>query len=178
MNMTKRHRALFFLLMVFGLPVIISILLFYFHDHIPFKTMNHGVLINPPIQVEANGIAKTRTWQVVYLPGQSCDAECEKYIYLLGQIKKAVGKDKNRVEVSVINQHPINNSIHQITLNTAQLMDLQKRLPSNNSQSFDMQHKVYLIDPSGFLFMYYVDTDDPMHILKDLKRVLEVSQIG
>ena len=45
-------------------------------------------------------------------------------------------------------------------------------------KDFVMQHKIYLVDPLGNLFMYYADTTDPMNVLKDLKRVLEVSQIG
>jgi hypothetical protein len=40
------------------------------------------------------------------------------------------------------------------------------------------KEQIYLVDPVGNLFIYYPVDTDPIHILKDMKHVLEVSQIG
>ena len=41
-----------------------------------------------------------------------------------------------------------------------------------------LKSKIYLVDPLGNGFMYYSATVNPLDILKDLKQVLKVSQIG
>ncbi len=88
-------------------------------------------------------------WQMIYV----CDENCDKVFHSLQQIKKVFGKDSNRIEVQ------------QKTLDEMQMNVLQK-------------NKIYLIDPRGNLFMFYDDNENPMNIVKDLKKVLGASQIG
>ena len=59
-----------------------------------------------------------------------------------------------------------------------QVQKLKMDFKQQGNQNFVVSHKIYLIDPIGNLFMYYPDDTNPMNVLKDLKRVLEVSQIG
>ena len=98
-----------------------------------------------------------KKWQIILVPGNQCDKECEKTFYLLNQVKKALGKNSPRV---IVERKSLESSLSFI------------------QKDFIAQHKIYLVDPLGNLFMYYADTTDPMNVLKDLKRVLEVSQIG
>lgn len=88
-------------------------------------------------------------WRILYI----CDEQCEDKFYPLQQIKKALGKDGDRTSVHL-------NKMGEI------------------KTEFVSNHRIYLIDPHGNLFMYYEDTVNPMDILKDLKKVLGASQIG
>lgn len=132
------------LLLVFIVPMIASYILFQYHGKFSLKTTNHGQLVSPPILTEF-----LNKWQILYV----CDAHCEKVFNSLEQIKKALGKDSQRIQVQ------------------------QKKLVEMQINALQ-QNKIYLIDPRGNLFMYYDDAENPMNILKDLKKVMGASQIG
>ncbi|EKD72599.1 MAG: hypothetical protein ACD_45C00630G0005 [uncultured bacterium] len=164
--MNKKNTILFLLTMTFVLPLIASGLLYYYHDHFRFKTINHGILLNPSLDARflyTDMRDETeRTWRVVYT-SDGCAEQCKKIEYQLQQVKKALGKDSNRVNVILLSH---------------QDMRMKKLKNVFIRQNFVVQNKIYLVDPLGNLFMYYSSLVNPMDILRDLKRVLEVSQIG
>lgn len=163
MQNLKKNRSRFYLLIfIFIFPVIVSWLLFHFHDYFHFKTMNHGILINPPLDVSylSADIKTTKLWRIVHVDNGSCNNQCEKTRYQLTQVVKALGKNYKRVFVTFLSGDSV--QLQKLTLQNKDLT----------------MNQVYLVDPLGNLFMYYPDTTNPMDILKDLKRVLEVSQIG
>lgn len=151
----KNYTPLFFLMIIFVLPVMMGWFLYYERARFQFNTINHGILVNPPLNVESlysplqNGSEKK--WRMIYVNDGTCNQPCKTMLYDLHQIQKALGKDSERVLVLSVNGKDI------------------KKLESN---------RVYLVDPLGNLFMYYPNTTDPMNILKDMKHVLGVSQIG
>jgi hypothetical protein len=153
------------LMLVFILPVLISWFLYYNHAAFHLKTANRGTLVNPALNV-GDIFFKDSTqklWRIVYLPGKTCDQQCSELNQQLQQIPKALGKDYARVTVLEV---------------AGDYNSLEKLFAAQGSQSFAAAHKIYLIDPLGNLFMYYPSTTNRMNILKDLKKVLEVSQIG
>lgn len=153
--MTKKYTPLVCLILAFFFPILISYLLYYNHERFNLKTAHHGILINPPIDVknlwQSTG---SNQWQIVHVTKKVCDNDCENVAYTLNQIKKALGKNSERVSFKIISpeQQPI------------------------EKQGFSAENKIYLVDPSGNLFMYYADTANPMNILKDLSHVLEISR--
>jgi hypothetical protein len=122
------------------------------------------MLINPAIPLSSFGNNSEKKWRIVYVVSGACDNHCENVKHNLNQIRLALGKNSKRVIVLI----PDN------TLKT----EITKVLKDNKHQQVDSINKIYLIDPEGNLFMYYPADADPMNILKDLKHVLEVSQIG
>lgn len=161
----KFRKPAIFLMLIFIIPILASWALFYYHDQFQFKTTNRGTLINPALHLKNATMfnESQKKWVVLYVSGDQCDSQCENTFHLLNQVKKALGKHNDRVIVKKMlpdfNFDDENN----------------RRLSENN---FVIKHKIYLIDPMGNLFMYYEDTANPMDVLKDLKHVLEVSQIG
>lgn len=163
-HLTKKYTPFILLIIAFILPIVISWLLYYNHEHFSLKTTNHGVLVNPPMDVKNLWRDHdSKKWQIVYVPNHVCDTDCENVVYTLNQIKKALGKDSQRVDIKKISfSEPHISAQKQSFVN----------------EKFSIENKVYLVDPAGNLFMYYADSSNPMNILKDLKHVLEVSQIG
>jgi len=158
------HKKLFIMLFIFVFPVITSWFLFYYHASFHLKTLNHGTLISSPVDVKylysemENG--QQKKWRVIYVASEICDSQCREIDHQLKQVQKALGKDSDRV-------------------NTILLSNQNKQLPKLQAVlNFAVDNKIYLVDPLGNLFMYYSSDVDPMNVLKDLKRVLEVSQIG
>lgn len=168
MNVKSHNRNKFYLvLVIFLFPMIASWLLYHFNTNFHFKTMNHGKLLTPSIKADYFlSDSSIPLWRIVHIDNGQCDAVCEKINYNLNQVCKVMGRDKKRLLVVPIQG------------NTFFTVKLQEQFNKQFKNKINVENKIYLIDPLGNIFMYYADDAKPMDILKDLKRVLEVSQIG
>jgi hypothetical protein len=183
MQSKKKNIQLIFLLIIFIFPVIGGWFLYHCRTHIEFKTINHGKLVNPPMVLRnLNLVTNDRKWQIAYAPNRCCDKQCETVMFTLHQLRKAFGKDSQRINLAVM--IPSNcklqdrHDFKEIKCSEEQLKLLSAAFVKHGETGFKPQDKIYLIDPLDNLFMYYPSSVDPIHILTDLKRVLEVSQIG
>lgn len=162
-EMNKKNYTFFLIVLIFFLPLIASGLLYYYHDYFHLKTEHHGILLSTPIHIQDESIKK---WRVIYVHGDICDVQCKKINYQLQQVKKLLGKDSDRVNIVLLNNK------------NGQAKKILKWVLKKNKKNFIVEDKIYFVDPLGNLFMYYESVTNPMDMLKDLKRVLEVSQIG
>jgi len=146
-------------------------LLYRYHEHFQFKTLNHGQLINPAIAVQPLGLydEKQKKWQIVYMPQGCCDSACDKITFMLHQLRIALNKNSQRVNLTLV---------LSAACPVKQTHDFQKVIFTRAQYASFKTDSIYLVDPMGYLFMRYPATVNPLDILKDLKRVLEVSQIG
>lgn len=147
------------------LPILAGTLLYFKHDLFTFKTLNKGMLVNPVIDAKNLdlNIPNTKKWRIVYIKSKDCDKACQTLSYQLSQMTKILNKDRDRTVAVAIDSSS---------------KKLKEKFIQQGDKDFIVENKIYLIDPIGNLFMYYPATMDPMNILKDMKRVLEVSQIG
>lgn len=161
-----RHKQLSLITLIFAIPLVLSMLLHHYHTYFSLNTLNHGTLLKKPLDAQyLYSNASERTWRIIYVVEQ-CDAACKAIDQQLHQLQIALGKDSNRVSVILINS------------NNTQLEKLTIALSQQEQHQFVVNKKIYLVDPLGNLFMYYPDDVNLMNVMKDLKRVLEVSQIG
>lgn len=179
----RSNTKFYFLILIFVLPVVASWLLYHFHDHFQFKTTNRGVLMKSPLQVQAWWkIPANHKWQIVYMPSVCAEGQCEKMMFTLSQLRKALGKDYERVNLTLVTQQPYEAKqkydFQHIVFTKNQESEFQLAIQKNQDSHFDTRNKIYLVDPIGNLFMYYVITTNPMDIFKDVKHLLGVSQIG
>lgn len=183
MNEKNSYMKLFLVMMIFVLPIIVSWFLYSFHDKFRFKTLNYGTLVSPSINVEK--ILKKdskKQWQIVYAPKVCTAEQADKLMFTLHQLRIALGKDRDRVNLVLLVdpqcQIKDTHDFSKFVFTDQQFMQLQHSFNQVNNKNFVTNDKIYLVDPLGNLFMYYTSTTNPMNILKDLKKVLEVSQIG
>ncbi|MDX1901015.1 MAG: hypothetical protein SFW66_03295 [Gammaproteobacteria bacterium] len=154
LKVKKNNLPLYILLGISVVPVILATLFYYGHRYFHFSQLNRGQLITPPMHLSDKAYASLneksakRRWIVLQVIAGVCDQQCEHRDFLLHQVQKALGNNRDRIFI-------------------------QQGKPS----AFAAGH-IYLVDPAQNVFMSYSDTTDPMNILQDLKRVLEVSQIG
>lgn len=182
--MKKSRRKFYLLFLIFVIPMIISWFMYQFHDHFNFKTSNHGTLVNPAIQatdLASDASSQPKRWQIIYVP-EKCDEQSDKMMFTLHQLRIALGKDHDRVNLTLATDNSCQikdvHDFRKVTLTESQLNNLENLFQKNGLNEFVLQNKIYLVDPLGNLFMYYGIESDPMNILKDLKHVLGVSQIG
>jgi hypothetical protein len=167
------------LLLIFIVPALVSGILYHYHDYFQFNTTNYGTLVRPAVTV--NDLSYTtpdkQKWQIVYAP-QTCDAVAQQKMFVLHQLHTALGKDQDRVDLTLLettaNCDLVTHDFRKVVFNAEQTAHLQTVLPAMSTAA----EKIYLVDPLGNLFMVYAGPTDAMHVLKDLKKVLGVSQIG
>lgn len=156
---------------------------------------NYGHLITParPFQYDSffqNPISKVETleeikgrWvlvQVVTTP--SCEAACIETAHKTGQLHLMLNKELSRVRrLLLLNQTGA--SIDELTSRDATLLvsaaskDLRQQLEQAVGGPLT-EGMILLMDPFANVMMWYGPDFDPYGVLKDLHRLLRVSQIG
>jgi hypothetical protein len=192
MNNQIKHRLRVILIFVIFLsPFFLAGWLYQHANGFHFKTANLGHLLKDPVIVKGPWSEEKGRWQVVYWPndGAKEDKQAEQLLYQLHQMRIALGKSKQQLAVGVVlspncqmllcqQQDKIKSSdIDVLSANNDLFI---KQLSANDSAQLRQQvaGKVYLIDPQGYFFMYYNDSENPLSILQDLQHILEVTANG
>jgi|SRR5579863_903984 len=197
----RNLRMLAVLAALFFAPLLGSAWLYYGAGWRPGGRISHGELIEPPRplpRVElphvAIGAQTPRAlagtdptlfrsqWSLVYVGDGSCDASCRGTLYVMRQTRLALGTDMTRLaRVFLVTanccakdyfarEHAGMTVLDASGAAGAQLLG---RFPAG-----DRAHTLFIIDPLGNLMMRYDVRRNPRGLLVDLKRLLELSQIG
>lgn len=201
----RNLRTLALLAGLFFLPLLASGWLYYGTSWRPGGHINHGELIQPPRPLPSielprvvpggdTGAETTRelaasvptlfrsNWKLVYVGDGSCDASCRETLYVMRQTRLALGTDMTRLARVFLatgdccardyftHEHAGITVLDAAGGAGAQLLS---RFPEG-----DRAHTLFVVDPLGNLMMRYDVRRDPRGLLVDLKRLLELSQIG
>ena len=193
-----RRLQLLLLAALFVAPVVAAWVVWkYVGEHGVGTTVNMGTLVTPARPLEnqpfvdldghpiAGGIWRGR-WTLVIFTPQGCDDACKKALYNTRQVRTSMHKDIARVQRLLVAGADMN-AVDKTWLSqqhedliaviaagalwqqaTAAFVDLAPMSPEN----------VYLVDPLGNLMMFYGADVPPGGMLKDLRKLLKVSQIG
>ncbi len=137
----------------------------------PGGASNYGELLDPrPVP----GFEPLRgKWVLVAFDAAACDAYCEKKLYYMRQVRRAQGKDMDRVErlwVLTDGGKPraeLLPGIEGTRINKGD--DLAGVFPGNSADH------IYLVDPFGNLMLRFPRDPDPSKMIKDLQRLLKYS---
>ncbi len=192
MKQEKSQFSGYMLIAVFVVPLLIAIAMYLLRDHLPtMNSVSHGELIHPaePIQeieifLEDNTLItlkdlKGKWTYLVYAP-KGCNLECEANLFKLRQSKAATGREINRIQsVLLLNNLPLNLEIE--SRNKKILVGQLKKLELEAQPGIDKKlnnEVIYLLDPHGNMMMKYDQTATSKGILKDIKKLLKISNIG
>ena len=160
----------------------------------PSTYVNHGKLMEPvgPLAfleasgVEGEAIALDRlqeSWTLIYLAEGSCGLQCQSQLFKMRQSRAMLGRDLVRVQTLYL------------ALDSAAMASWDALSPEHpaltggqvahgavgeqmKAFSADRGGRFYLVDPLGNLVLEYDDKSATKGVLKDLKRLLKVSNIG
>lgn len=202
MNDTTNNNKLS-LYLILGIPVL-GILLttaYYFYvssAELAVDTRNKGMLIQPPKNIAEADIAlqqqgKAYDWQpdsqgkwtFLVTGSGDCLASCRERLYLSRQIRLALGKYQPRIErVYLHTGAPLSDdSRAYLAAEHPQL----KVIESAGSAAQDwfrseppaldllQDGRLYLVDPAGWVMMYYTDAHDYKAVISDVKFLLKNS---
>jgi len=188
---SRNLRTLAVLAALFFVPLLASFWLYYGTSWRPGGHVNHGELIEParPLpRVNLPRIAGTdptlfhSKWTLVYVGDGSCDASCRGTLYVMRQTRLALGTDMTRLaRVFLVTANCCARDYLAREHAGMTVLDASGAAGAQLLGSFPAGNRantLFIIDPLGNLMMRYDVRRDPRGLLVDLKRLLELSQIG
>ncbi len=160
-------------------------------DWLPSGRTNHGTLVESPGRVETRGMRSVEgrradaslfegKWTLLYVAESSCPDVCEKALYKMRQARFALGEDMQRIQRLMV--FPVNAAeglAKKLAGLDAALMIVSadaawlERLKTGGGAA-----EIFLVDPQGYLIMWYPRDANPSGLIKDLERLLRISKIG
>jgi cytochrome oxidase Cu insertion factor (SCO1/SenC/PrrC family) len=181
----RNLRTLAALAALFFTPLLASAWLYYGMGWRPAGQINHGELIQParPLpRVAAEPALFRGEWTLVYVGDGSCDASCRRTLYVMRQTRLALGTDQTRVaRVFLVTANCCAKDYLAREHAGMTVFDAAGAAGTALLGLFpprDEAHTLFVVDPLGNLMMRYDVRRDPRGLLVDLKRLLELSQIG
>ena len=196
-NKSHGRKTLVLLLLIFAAPIVLSLLTWSYWR--PSGFGNNGDLIQPPRLLQPMNLqtldgqefdlhALEGKWTLVYFDQGECTEACRKSLYTMRQIRLGQSKNAYRVRTMLIVQKPQQAAMDSVksdysgmivlTGSPSQIEDVAEQFATDFGDAFSTSGRLYLIDPLNNLMMSFAPQLDPLDILKDLKRLLKVSQIG
>lgn len=163
------------LILVFTTPMILATALYLRQKPIGHTTAL-GQLLNPPQPIQALYAPKSterlpHKWTIMWYTTQKCQSQqCQDFLYRLNQVWKATGKHQQQTQVAVLSLWK-NNYNPDLDALVDRLPQLQ-HVYTTQKQFKQTAEQIYLLDPHGNMILRYPKDVDPMHIFKDLKKLL------
>jgi cytochrome oxidase Cu insertion factor (SCO1/SenC/PrrC family) len=158
-------------------PFVLGTAAYYFR-WTPGGQANYGELIAPrplagPPFDELRG-----KWVLVSFDAAACDAYCEKKLYFMRQVRTAQHKNMGRVERLWLLTDTGKPRAELIAAIEGTRIAAQKDSAAAKQFPGNITDHIYVVDPNGNLMMRFPRDPDPSKLLKDLERLLRLSQIG
>jgi hypothetical protein len=136
------------------------------------RSGNYGELLEPRPVAGALAPLKGK-WVLVTFDAAACDAACEKKLYIVRQVRRAQGKEAERIErlwMIIDGGKPKPDLVGAIEGSHIAAGELD--FPGKHTEH------IYLVDPLGNLMLRFPPNPDPTKMIKDLQRLLKYSRFG
>jgi len=194
LEMQRKGRKVFMLMVVFFVvPIIVVILMYKFNWKPSGNSL--GELVNPPhLMSGAKDLTdnhnvpltdqfwKTK-WSIVYVANE-CEQTCLNQLRNLRQLHVSLYKDIQRAQRVLITNTQDVAKIQQdypdlIIINAPQasVLNLTKEFQINTENPME-SNRIYLVDSLGYLMMSYPQTTPLADVRKDVSRLLRYSWAG
>lgn len=173
------------LILVFALPLVLAKFALE-GDWFNRGATNKGTLLPEPVELQSLLKKDKPVWRLVYIVPQHCDIKCDNALYSVNQVWQASGREKNRVEPTLITTETSNQEKlaqlstepHWIVVNTSD----EYLTKVFNKQAVS---GIFIADTLGNIILRYplqVEQQQAVmksrDILADLKKLLKLSRIG
>ena len=192
------------LILLFALPILGTLLMTAYYYAVvdqsgSLGTHNKGELISPPkpttslalLNAEAKPYSfadSSGTWTFVVLGSAECGESCQQQLYLTRQIREALGKYKLRVRNVYLSQDAEQSAALRdllsteyqehslVTVNREEFAAwANKEEPQLKSIEASNNISFYVLDPAGWLMMYYSDAHNYKQVISDMKFLIKNS---
>ena len=188
----KNPYTIWFVVLSFVAPAALAYFLYFFGDISSFS--NHGEILNPVVDISSlklkddkNDLIPRKTltykWRLISFVGENCDEACNSRLYDVRQIHKSLAKDQHRILRMIVHLEPASNELKSLINkeypNALNMSGDEKDISAALGESSRIREsEIYTIGPFGNVMMRFTQDQPKKDFLKDLKKLLKVSQIG
>ena len=190
------HRVkLLALIAVFLSPFVGGWLALYVFELRP-ESKNYGSLVQPPLKVKwpvlnslsgeqySDGFGKK--WTFLMFTRATCTEQCRSNLYYMRQIRTLLGRNTRRLQNVLISAVPIGAELKALLLDYPSLVvidnfdneALYSQFQAADTEGVGSTPRLYLVDPDQNYMMHYPAQSDQNRILKDIRKLMKLSQIG
>ena len=175
----KRGRVkLALLLALFAIPLVAAWAI-YVSGWMSGTAANYGTLLQPRLLDDPALVALRGKWVLVSLDRAACDASCEKKLYFMRQVRRAQGRQMNRVErLWIVTDPAAPAPVLLAAIEGTHLARSGEKLAGAFPAERAATDHIYLVDPLGNLMLRFPRDPNPSKIIKDLERLLKYSGFG
>ena len=175
----KRGRAkLALLFAVFAIPLVAAWAA-YVSGWLSGGAANYGTLLPPKLLEDPAIVALRGKWVLVQLDRAACDARCERKLYYMRQVRRAQGRQVNRIErLWIVTDAAAPAPALLAAIEGTRLTQGGDRLAAEFPAERAPTDHIYLIDPLGNLMLRFPGDPNPSKMVKDLERLLKYSGFG
>lgn len=190
--MSRGRRKLLLVASLFFVPLATAFLLYYSSGWRP-AVGAHGELINPARPLIVSGLMMRDgrpapadifqgKWSLVHDAGAACDEGTRVLLDELARVRLALDKDAERARRVLLHQGSCDSV--ELLSRDADLLVLAAVGPAGKAflaqfpPALAEGHGIYIVDPHGNLMMAYPAAGSARGLLKDLERLLRLSNIG
>jgi hypothetical protein len=150
----------------------------------PIKKLNWPILETMDGEMLESGFG--RKWTFLLFAGASCDELCRNNLFYMRQVRTLLGRDTMRLQNVLITAQPLDEKMKIYLQNFPNLKVIVKNRDPALYEQFYLQElgevgsspRIYLVDPDQNLMMYFPAENDQAQVLKDIKKLMKLSQIG
>ncbi len=183
---TKARRTLLLVVAVFALPLVLAwVFTVGPLEWRPAKSVNHGVLLEPPLRLNSHGVMNgtgaalsldsvAGDWFLVVLSGTACTEACQRLLQIAERIRIAVGRDMSRVNLALLGPAdgaPVSHRQSWLLPADGKLLGALRRAAGEPQ----LNTVLLIADHQGFVVLLYPPAEEGPGALDDLKRLLRAS---
>lgn len=182
----RNRRNVMLIAFIAMVPVVMALLLLYvFPSLVPSRTTNKGTLVRPVIPMDKlsdNGrihFPKGK-WMLVVPTGIDCDQACSQALYRARQTNMALGKNADKLDrLLLVSGSRIAPAFHDLLERKYPRMRVQylaegevHKVLGEFDDNGSLDGYIFMVDPRGYIMMYYTPQNSGKDILDDIKHLL------
>ena len=177
---SSRQKLITLILIAF-VPIFVAYAaFFYFPNMAPTGTTNRGELILPPIAATdiSEELAGQASWILLQPVDSQCNSDCTQLLYLSRQVVTGLGKDANRIKRMVLSAETPSGELATLLASEHKDVTVIEGSAALLDEVTTNRPILFLVDPNANVMMHFDLEMAGKPMLKDLKHLLKLSNIG
>ena len=175
----NKYCILTLLVLVFAAPGIIAYM-FYSHPWwIGSSRTNKGVLLKHPIKLTS--IEKKEKWHIILWAPKHCNEACLGQLDILARVRLALGRKLYQVDqMLMLGEESLSLSapIEELLKTKDFKINILSEADTQRIKQISKRSQIFIMNPDNYLVLIYKSNANPDYVYKDLKLLINTSELN